>query len=221
MDVYRRIQEQQETLKSPLFAISLVAANCADTPVILFLHWHGFHHETPTDFPGVRRPLRSLPASAVQINERWTHAAHVEGGTLDAAWQCGAWDLQRSIHRPCRSALASEIEAENCRRAFGEYGTGQDSSPAQLLDDAAPDRHELMALAGKTGYIKWVFRPVSGGVWGDALDDTTLGPDGKRDLPCPVSADACSPPLRSVRRAQGARKTYRLGRRGGPIEVIG
>lgn len=62
-----------------------------------------------------------------------------------------------------------------------------------------------MQLAARRGYVRWLFRPVKGGVW-RTLDepDDTLDADGGREPPCPVTPEP--------RRAGGRGRTvYRLG----------
>jgi hypothetical protein len=68
----------------------------------------------------------------------------------------------------------------------------------------APDVEELMQLAAAQGYLMWLFRPVSGGIWADVADDATLTSRGRRPPPCPHRP---IPP-----RCDGNRKTvYRFG----------
>ncbi|MEZ5739777.1 MAG: diguanylate cyclase [Burkholderiaceae bacterium] len=176
MNVFRLIAEQQAAVGSPLFAVSLVAVRCADTPVMLLLHWHRLQAAVPS-LPGLTPQLRSLPGSAIQINERWQRLAQVEAAALDAAWQAGAWDLQRTIHRACNLPSSTATEATDWRRAFGDYRLDADDDREHLLDDGAPDRAELMALAARRGYTRWLFRPVAGGLWQQTADDVTLQSD--------------------------------------------
>ena len=62
-----------------------------------------------------------------------------------------------------------------------------------------------MRLAAREGYLRWLFRPVKGGVWQQLDDpDDTRELDGDRRLPCPV--------MPQPRRAgQRGRTLYRLG----------
>ena len=79
---------------------------------------------------------------------------------------------------------------------------------AAMLTEAAHDdtsRVELMQLAARKGYLRWLFRPIKGGLW-SALDepDDSLAADGGRQPPCPVAPQP--------RRADGhGRTVYRLG----------
>lgn len=62
-----------------------------------------------------------------------------------------------------------------------------------------------MHLAARRGYVRWLFRPVKGGLW-RTLDepDDTLDADGGRQPPCPVMPEH--------RRQDGRGRTvYRLG----------
>lgn len=214
MDILRWINEQVAAVKTPLFAVSITAIPKSDTPLLLFLHWHGFRRATPLALPGIKPDVRSIPGSAVQINERWRRIEEVECSALDAAWQLGAWDLQRHIHRGCNAVAAAQTEADQCRRAFGEYPSGREAREHYLLDDGAPDRSELMAMAARSGYMRWLFRPVSGGVWGQISDDVTLSSDGRRAPPCPVAPADPHVASRVLRRPQGSLMTYRFGRSG-------
>ena len=45
MELLDRIEDQVNATGLPLFAITLAAVPCADTPVILTLHWHAFIKE--------------------------------------------------------------------------------------------------------------------------------------------------------------------------------
>ncbi len=219
MDILRWINDQLDAVKTPLFAVSVTAVPRSDTPLLLFLHWHGFHRSTPLAIPGLKPALRSMPGSALQINERWQRLEEIECSALDAAWQLGAWDLERSIRRGCNELAAAPVEAEECRRAFGDYEYCGDAREEHLLDDGAPDRTELMALAARTGYVRWLFRPVSGGLWAETAQDVTLEEDGRRRPPCPVSPADPRVSSRVLRRPQGSRTMYRLGRGGDTVAV--
>ena len=74
----------------------------------------------------------------------------------------------------------------------------------QLVVSEAPDADELLKLASARGYLMWLFRPVSGGIWGDVTEDATLSPEGRRAGPCPLH------PIPA--RCEGRRHTvYRFG----------
>jgi hypothetical protein len=194
MEVFDRIAGQMEAVGLPLFAVTLTALPRADTPVLLMLHWHGFGRETPGGSPA------SIPGSALQINERWHALENLDEAMLEAAWRLGAWQLEREEKGACATVGAGPQEALECRRAFGESATAWETMLAE-----APDRSDILELAAKVGYVKWLFRPVQGGIWQQAADDDSLSPDGSREPPCPVSA---RPPVGS----RVSRTRYQLGR---------
>src|SRR5688572_9746812 len=141
MEVFDRIARQMEAVGLPLFAVTLTALPRADTPVLLMLHWHGFGRETPGGSPV------SVPGSALQINQRWSALENLDDAMLDAAWRLGAWQLEREEKRACATAGARPHEALECRRAFGESTTGQET----VLADA-PDLPDMLDLAAGIGY---------------------------------------------------------------------
>ncbi len=49
MELMERIEQQMAATQLPLFAITLAAVPCPDTPVILTLHWHAFVRERLVD----------------------------------------------------------------------------------------------------------------------------------------------------------------------------
>ncbi len=201
MDILERVAAQIESIQLPLFAVTLTALPKADTPLLLMLHWHGFRPDDP--LPGEPEGrLVPVPASALQLNDRWSALSAVEFAVLDAAWQLGAWNLERAEKGGCSSVCARPQEELECRQAFGEYPALDGAST--IVEDA-PDRADMMQLAADVGYVCWQFRPVSGGIWPGVDADDTLAPDGRRAPPCPVIP---VPP--TGRRA--ARTVYRLGR---------
>ena len=206
MDLFDTLHGQIDAMRVPLYAITVTAVARVNTPLVAILHWHGFRRSTPLALPGVELPRRPVPGSAFQIDEPWLTFENVERGLLDAAWRLGAWDLERLEARACNEIGASAGEALACRKAFGDYGERVGATSDADLVDGAPDRDELMHLAAERGYLRWLFRPVKGGVW-RALDepDDTLDADGGRRPPCPVA------PL-PRRPGQRGRTLYRLGR---------
>ncbi|KVG80189.1 diguanylate cyclase [Burkholderia ubonensis] len=204
MDLFDRLQEQIESVRMPLFAVTVTAAAQVNTPLFAILHWHGFRRTTPLILPGVEIPPRPVPGSAIQIDAPWRSFETVDAMLLDAAWQSGAWEVERVERRGCNVICASAAEALACRQAFGDYGEHVARDLQLLIDETARD--ELMQLAARRGYVRWLFRPVKGGLW-RTLDepDDTLDADGGRRPPCPV------PP--EPRRPDGRGRTvYRLGR---------
>lgn len=187
------------TVRLPLFAVTLAALPRKNTPVLLMLHWHGFRRENPTMM--ARREAKSVPCSALQINGRWTALANIDEAMLDAAWRLGAWELDRDERRACATVGASERESLECRQAFGDTLMGGDQ---EHLIAEAPDRDEMLELASRVGYVRWHFRPVRGGVWRETAQDDTLSVEGSREPPCPVRAQ---PPVGT----RVSRARYRLG----------
>lgn len=202
MHIFDKIADQVRTVGLPLYAVTLTAVPRLDTPLLLMLHWHGFRKQVMPDLPGFRAMLFPVPGSALQLNERWHSVDTVEAAMLDAAWQLGAWDIEREEKRACNYIGASVQEAVECQQAFGEHpmSRGED----HLIEDA-PDREALMQLGADVGYIRWQFRPVWGGLWGEVSEDDTLAADGSREPPCPVNVV----PLGDRRRT---RVNYRLGK---------
>ncbi len=201
MDILETITSHTTALQLPLYAVTLSATRKSDTPIILILHWHGFHRdETST------RALHSVAGSAVQINQRWHDYAVIDRAMLDAAWTLGAWDVQR-VAKPGWWRLNAPVsEALACRRAFADYSDAEHGDKAVVLE--APDQERLLDLAARRGYVRWLFRPRKGGLWNQADgDDETLDADGGRSTPCPV-------PLRPEGRDLSCKVVYRLGRGG-------
>jgi hypothetical protein len=194
MEVYDRIAGQIAAVGLPLFAVTLTALPRANTPVLLMLHWHGFAREAPGRLPA------SVAGSALQINEHWSGLGNLDDAMLDAAWRLGAWQLEREEKGACSALGAAPHEALECRRAFGELVPGGDAT----LDEA-PDRADMLDLAAGIGYVRWLFRPVRGGVWKDAAQDDSLSADGGREPPCPV-------PARAPVGSRVSHTRYRLGR---------
>lgn len=201
MDILNCILSQLEAVNLPLYAVTLTTAPKVDTPVLLMLHWHGFRPSPSGLVAGlaVREPV---PTTALQINDRWHTWETIERSLLDAAWQLGAWDVQRETLRACSHPGASAREAYACRQAFGEFGV---AGADHLLVPEAPDRDALLLYAAAKGYLRWIFRPVRGGLWQATRDDSTLNEAGGRTPPCPVT------PRSPLQRGRLSRTVYRLG----------
>ena len=45
MDVLEQIRDQMSAVKLPLYAVTMTAVPCPDTPILLMLHWHGFRRD--------------------------------------------------------------------------------------------------------------------------------------------------------------------------------
>jgi hypothetical protein len=201
MDIFHKIADQISAVGLPLYAVSLTALPRADTPVLLFLHWHGFRRAQP------RAGWRPVPGSALQLNERWQTLEEIDAAMLEAGWRLGAWDVEREEHEACNRVGAESREALACLQAFGEH-TDRQTAEALLIAEA-PDREALLKVGAEKGYVRWQFRPVAGGIWSATPGDETLAADGSRTPPCPV-APAPARQTRSNRPV--ARTVYRLGR---------
>jgi hypothetical protein len=184
LEILERIEAQIAATHLPLVGITLAAVPCPDTPVILTLHWHGFVKEARLE------PSRSetlsytpLPSSALQVNDRWQDLVAVDRAAMEAAWELGAWDVARAERRGCLRPGANSTEALECLQAFGAFPFGAEGGNGVVCD--APDAGELVELAALRGYLMWLFRPVSGGIWADYADDATLSSRGRRAPPCP------------------------------------
>lgn len=188
MEVLEIIRNQVQVVQRPVFAVTLTAVACKNTPVLLTVHWHGFAHSGPTTAQAAKdAPPASIPSSAMQVNAPWMSLDRIDDAMLHAAWQLGAWDLTRDERRGCNVAGASEREALECRQAFAD--TPYDAvNPEDLVLAEAPDRDELMHLGARLGYVVWQFQPVNGGIWRNSTADETLRADGSREPPCPVAA---------------------------------
>jgi hypothetical protein len=185
LNVSRLIEDQCGAMKLPLVAVTMAAVPCTDTPVILTLHWHGFMREHPADLSEAGTvAFRSVPSSAMQVNDRWGDLKDLDRAALEAAWSFGAWDVARSERRACARPGARSREFLECRQAFSAFPFGVDGGEVAMAD--APDHEALFSLAQVRGYLMWLFRPVSHGIWKDVADDRTLDALGKRPLPCPV-----------------------------------
>lgn len=184
MQLLQRIEDQIAATGLPLVGITLAAVPCPDTPVILTLHWHGFVKERLAEADQAEAvSYTSLPSSALQLNDRWRDLVAVDRAAMEAAWELGAWDVARAERIGCMRAGASSIETLECLQAFGSFPYGVGSDQAVVAN--APDSDELLHLAGSRGYLMWLFRPVSGGIWAEVADDATLTSGGRRPPPCP------------------------------------
>jgi hypothetical protein len=185
MELLDRIEGQVASTGLPLFAVTLAAVPCPDTPVILTLHWHAFVKEKLMDVEEANAvSYTPVPSSALQLNERWRDLLAVDRAAMDAAWELGAWDVQRAERPGCMRRGAESREALECLQAFGSFPFGMNGQSAVVAD--APDADELVELAAHRGYLMWLFRPVRGGIWGEYADDATLTDEGRREPPCPL-----------------------------------
>ncbi|MEZ5652173.1 MAG: diguanylate cyclase [Burkholderiaceae bacterium] len=174
----------------------------ADTPFLLLLFWHGFDDGSRARLAPLRLAPRSVPGTAIQMNLRWSDPGSLEARLLDMAWRLGAWSVERIEQRGCNTIGASPRETLECRQAFGDYAPERSGDPEWL---EAPDRHDMLALGARIGFIRWLFRPVRHGLWGTVADDATLADDGGRDGVCPVRPVPLRRPWRR------SRHVYRFG----------
>ncbi len=204
MQLLQRIEEQISTTRLPLVAVTLAAVPYANTPIVLTLHWHGLAPTRLANIEGAGAVrYRSVPSSALQINERWNDLHFLDMTAMEAAWELGAWDIARLERAPCLRPGADVSESLDCLRAFGSYPCDVDGEPPILAE--TPDADDLVGVAARSGYLNWIFRPVRGGLWKSVADDQTLEADGRRKPPCPLLSE---PP-----RVGRHRKTvYRFGR---------
>lgn len=203
MQILERIEDQMAATALPLVGITLAAVPCPDTPVILTLHWHGFIKEKLAEVEDADAvEYTPIPSSALQLNERWENLVAVDRAAMDAAWELGAWDVARAERPGCMRPGAPSTEAFECLQAFGSFPFGINGRQVVVAD--APDADDLLQLAADRGYLMWVFRPVSGGIWAEYAEDATLTAEGRRRPPCPHRP---IPPV-----CDGKRKTvYRFG----------
>jgi len=203
MEIIERIENQIAATGMPLFGITLAAVPCPDTPVILTLHWHAFVKEKRSETENAEAmSYTPVPSSALQLNDRWADLVALDRAAMEAAWELGAWDVSRAERPGCLRPGAYGGEALECLQAFGTFPFGAVGMNAVVAD--APDADDLLQLAARRGYLLWVFRPVSGGIWADYAEDATLNPRGRRQPPCPL--DPIPPRCDSKRRT-----VYRFG----------
>ncbi|MFA5912023.1 MAG: hypothetical protein WC830_00550 [Burkholderiales bacterium] len=183
MEFLDAIESQMVSNRLPLAGISIAALPCADTPMVMSLHWHGFiEHETEAEL-GRQFSYEAVPTSCLQVNRRWRDLREVENAVMDVAWELGSWDLTRFEMRPCMRPAAPTQEAIECHMAFGQPHPFVDAklAPVTEVDDA----EDLLDTAGRHGYLLWRFRPVRGGMWEEVSEDASLQPGGYRNPPCP------------------------------------
>jgi hypothetical protein len=207
MNLLDPIESQLVSNRLPLVAITVAAVPYANTPVVLTLHWHGFVEmrlANVTDANVVA--YQSVPSSALQLNERWDRLDQLENQVLDVAWELGAWDLARTEALPFVRPGASEQESLECMGAFGTLPVLVDGQSPIVSE--VPDADDLIEAAGRSGYVRWLFRPVRGGVWAEVAEDLTLEEGGYRNPPCPFIAA----PTRERLAYRPRRVVYQFGR---------
>jgi hypothetical protein len=203
VEILERIEAQIEASHLPLFAVTVAAVPCPDTPVILTLHWHGFLRERLVDLDETDVVTYiPIPSSTLQVNDRWTDILDLDRAAMKAGWELGAWDVARAERPSCGRPGADSSEAIDCLKAFGAFPFGINEQQPVVAD--APDMGDLLSVACRRGYLMWLFRPVRGGIWAEVADDATLLPGGTREPPCPHTP--IPPSLRN-----SSRTVYRFG----------
>ena len=209
MHLLDRIETQLIANRLPLVAITVAAVPYVNTPVVLTLHWHGFVETRLADVTDANIvAYQAVPSSALQLNERWDRFDDLENEVLDVAWELGSWDLARTEALPFVRPGASEQESLECMGAFGSTPLAIDGQPPVVAE--VPDADELIETAARSGYLRWLFRPVRGGVWAEVAEDATLEEGGYRNPPCPYLAS----PTRMRHAARPRQVVYQFGRCG-------
>ena len=150
MEFLDAIETQMISNRLPLMGISIAALPCADTPMVLSLHWHGFiEHEEETE-RGPQFRYNAVPSSCLQVNRRWRELGDLEHAVMNIAWELGAWDLTRFEMRPCMRPGAPTQEAIECHMAFGQPHPYFDVELAPVSE--VEDAEDLLATAGRRGY---------------------------------------------------------------------
>ena len=207
MDILEQVKGQMAAVKLPLYAVTLTAVSCPDTPILLMLHWHGFRRDFLYDSRDAQPvAYRSVPVSALQLNEQWDALQTLDLAALEAGWELGAWDVARMQRRSCMRPGADPSEAWECLQAFGNVP--ESMGGRDLIVAEAPDADELLKLGANVGYVTWQFRPVCGGIWAEVADDVTLSPDGTREPTCPYLPEVPADDRPS-------RRVYRFGQSDG------
>jgi hypothetical protein len=196
MNLLDLIETQMIANRLPLVAVTVAAVPHANTPLVLSLHWHGFVEvKLAEESPAIG--YQSVPTSSLQVNERWDRFDDLENDTLETAWELGAWNLERVEARPFQRLGADTFESVQAMHAFGTSSLAIDGDSPFVAE--VPDADELIELAGRTGYVQWLFRPVRGGLFAENLDDVTLEEGGYRNPTCPLVGEPTFDPQRLSR----------------------
>jgi hypothetical protein len=210
MQLLDHIETQLISNRLPLVAVSVAAVPYANTPVVLTLHWHGFVETRLAEVTDANVvAYQPVPSSALQVNDRWDRLDQLENELLDVAWELGAWDLARTEAMPFVRPGGTEQESLECMGAFGSLPVQIEGQPQIVAE--VPDADDLIEAASRSGYLRWLFRPVRGGLWAEvaeAVEDVTLQEGGYRNPPCPYMASPVSGGLARRNR----RVVYQLGR---------
>jgi len=206
MNALELIENQMIGNRLPIVAVTLAALPHVNTPVVLTIHWHGFVEVRLTEQsnPVAFKPI---PGSVLQVNSFWDRVEDLDNSLLEAAWELGAWNLERAEMAPFRRYSADANEYTRALHAFGREDQNQDNGLHYVAD--APDADELIDEAGRSGYLQWMFRPVRGGLWSAPQNDITLEKGGYRNPACPLTGKPMAD-TKLLRRTR--REIYALGK---------
>lgn len=217
MNLFETVTAHSAAMRLPLYAVTVTRVARRADAALLSLHWHGFLRQTPLKIPGVELPPRPVALSITKLDMSGERPDTLERALLEAAWQLGAWDLERLVRPPWWRLGAPATEVSEALRAFGyadeedaAAGTHRTGDLGGHTMTQVSDRDEMLREAGRRGYVRWLFRPRKCGIWAAVPDDAddTLDSTGGRTLPCPV--------VPGPARGTGAQRTvYRLGRTSG------
>lgn len=206
MNTLDLIENQLVANRLPIIAVTLVAVPHVNTPVILTIHWHGFVEIRLTE-SSQAVAFKPVPSSVLQVNGFWDRHDDLEHSVLEAAWELGAWNLEREQSAPYQRPGAAISETTRARQAFGKPNASLGEHAPVVID--APDADDLIDAAARAGYIQWMFRPVRGGLWPVPPEDVTLERGGYRNPACPLPR---KPLMESRRLRKTHREIYALGK---------
>jgi len=216
MNLFETVTAHSAAMRLPLYAVTVTSVARHPDAALLSLHWHGFLRQTPLKMPGVELPRRPVPLSIARLDISGERPDTLEQALLEAAWQLGAWDLERIVRPPWWRLGAPATEVSEALRAFG-YADEEDAAAGnggagEHAVAQASDRDQMLREASRRGYVRWLFRPRKGGIWSAIPEDAddTLDSSGGRTLPCPVVPGLASGP-------GPQRIVYRLGHANGPV----
>ena len=108
MDALDLIETQLIANRLPIVAVTIAAVPLVNTPVILTIHWHGFVELrlTETSQPMAFQPV---PSAVLQVNSYWGRCEDLDDSIGAAAWELGAWNLERMQVAPFRRPGADAI----------------------------------------------------------------------------------------------------------------
>ena len=206
MDMLDLIENQLVANRLPIVAVTLAAVPHVNTPVVLTIHWHGFVELRITETSDAVA-YEPVPSSALQVNSFWHRYDDLDNSLLEAAWELGAWNLERSQVAPFMRPGADRFEVTQARAAFGKADP-LPGEPSPLVAEV-PDADDLIETAGRSGYVQWLFRPVRGGLWSAPTNDITLERGGYRNPACPLIGK----PMVDAKQLRRTRKeVYPLGK---------